>query len=228
MNPAPLHSWDLDLPAATALQRQLADRVDSTRPLPPCRLIAGADISYDKGSPVLFAAVVVLRADTLEVVENAGVVSQATFSYIPGYLSFREAPAVLQAFERLTHEPDVVMLDGQGIAHPRGLGLACHLGLWLDKPTVGCAKSRLVGQFTEPGRERGSTSPLVYHGREVGRVVRTKTGVQPLFVSPGHLADMDSSVQLVLACDGGYRVPEPTRHAHLHVNALRRGEAAPS
>jgi deoxyribonuclease V len=224
----PLHSWDVTLEEATELQRELAAKVDVRPPLKQCHLIAGADISYNKFSPTMYAAVVVLRMDDLSIVEVRGAVSETSFPYQPGYLTFREAPALLEAFRRVESEPDAVMFDGQGIAHPRRMGLAAHVGLWLQKPSVGCAKSRLIGRSGDLPREAGSSVPLTHHGEEIGRVVRTKNGVQPVYVSPGHLIDMDSSVDLVLRSCRGYRIPEPTRQAHLHVNALRRGEAEPT
>ena len=219
-----LHRWDLTAAEAVALQRELAGRVVSDAPLPPCTLIAGADVSYNKYSPTVFAGVVVLRLPELTVVEQRGASVECHFPYIPGLLSFREAPALLAAFAKVESSPDAVMLDGQGIAHPRRLGLASHVGLWLDRPCLGCAKSLYVGKFQEPGREAGAWSPLTDHGAVVGRVVRTKTNVSPVFVSVGHRMDLDGATRLTLACRAGYRIPEPTRQAHLYVNALRRGE----
>jgi deoxyribonuclease V len=224
----PLHTWDLTIAQATELQRELAAKVDVRPPLKRCELIAGADISYNKYSPTMYAAVVVLRMSDLSIVEVRGAVAETTFPYQPGYLSFREAPALIEAFARVESEPDAVMFDGQGIAHPRRLGLASHVGLWLQKPSIGCAKSLLIGKFGDLPREAGSTVPLVHRGEEVGRVVRTKDGVQPVYVSPGHLIDMASAVDVVLRSCAGYRISEPTRQAHLHVNALRRSEAEPT
>jgi deoxyribonuclease V len=218
----PLHSWNLTATEAAALQSELASRVDVRTPLTRCELIAGADVSYNRFSTTFFASVVVLRFDDCSVVETQGAVSEVTFPYVPGLLSFREAPVLLEAFAKVQAEPDVIMLDGQGIAHPRRLGLASHIGLWLDRPCVGCAKSRLTGHFKEPGKKAGSLAPLIAGGEVVGDVVRTKDGVQPVFVSPGHRIDLPSAVRLVLATCRGYRIPEPTRQAHLHVNALRR------
>ncbi len=223
----PLHSWNLPLPEATELQRQLAAQVDTRPAVKHCDLIAGADISYNRFSPTMYAAVVVLRMDDMSIVEVRGAVTETTFPYVPGYLSFREAPALLEAFARVESEPDVVMLDGQGIAHPRRLGLASHVGLWLQKPSIGCAKSRLIGQFGTLPRQAGATLPLMHGHEQLGMVVRTKKGVQPVYVSPGHLINIASSVVLVLRSCRGYRIPEPTRQAHLHVNALRRGEVEP-
>ncbi len=224
----PLHSWDVTVPEATRLQRELAARVDVRTALKRCDLIAGADISYNRFSPTMYAAVVVLRMSDLSIVEVRGAVAETTFPYQPGYLSFREAPALIQAFARVESEPDAIMLDGQGIAHPRRLGLASHVGLWLQKPSLGCAKSRLIGRFGELPRSAGSAVPLMQGDEQIGMVVRTKNGVQPVYVSPGHLIDIASSVDLVLRSCRGYRIPEPTRQAHLHVNALRRGDVDPT
>ncbi|RME01347.1 MAG: endonuclease V, partial [Calditrichaeota bacterium] len=139
-----------------------------------------------------------------------------------GLLTFREAPVLLKAFEKLQHAPDVVIFDGQGIAHPQGMGLATHMGLWLGLPAIGCAKSRLVGEFEPPGRERGASSILRHHGVPVGAVLRTRTGVKPVFVSPGHLISIEESLSIVLQAAPRYRLPEPVRLAHLYVNEARR------
>ncbi len=220
-----LHDWDLSPTEAVALQRELAGRVVTDTPLAACELIAGADVSYNRYSSTFYAGVVVVRVADGEVVERRGAVKESPFPYVPGLLSFREAPALLEAFARVESRPDAVMCDGQGLAHPRRLGIACHLGLWLDLPTIGCAKSHLAGTFTDPGPEAGSTSPLRLGGDVVGEVVRTKARTKPLFVSPGHKIDVAGSTRWVLASCRGYRVPEPTRQAHLYVNELRRGEA---
>ena len=218
---ADLHSWPTDTATALALQRELAQRVDDTTPLTSFDLVAGADISYNRRDPTLYAAVVVWRPADGTIVATADVVAQAQFPYVPGYLSFREAPAVLEAFRQLDVTPDVVLCDGQGRAHPRRLGLACHLGLWLGVPTIGCGKSRLCGTFEEPGSTRGEASPLIDRDEIVGKVLRTRDRVRPLYVSAGHRIDLASAVAVVLACGRGYRQPEPTRLAHARVNALR-------
>jgi deoxyribonuclease V len=219
-----LHSWDLDAAAARALQRELAARVETSRALAPFQTVAGADVSYNKWSPTLHAAVVVLRADTLEEVERAGIVAEATFPYVPGLLSFREAPAVIEAYRKLSVRPEVLICDGQGIAHPRRLGLASHLGLWLGIPTIGCAKSRLCGQYEEPGPARGDWTPLTDDDETIGAVLRTRARTKPLFVSPGHLCDLEGAVAAVLAATRKYRLPETTRLAHNYVNELRQKE----
>jgi deoxyribonuclease V len=220
----PLHSWDVAIVDAPALQKELAARVDVRRPLTRYKLVAGADVSYNRFSLTFYAAVVVLRADDWSVVEVQGAVRESPFPYIPGLLSFREAPVLLDAFAKVKSEPDVVLFDGQGIAHPRGLGIAAHVGLWLDRPSLGCAKSNLYGKYDEPGPNVGDLSPVVAHGAVIGHAVRTKRRTKPVFVSAGHKIDLPSAVRLVLASCQGYRLPEPTRQAHLHVNALRRGE----
>jgi deoxyribonuclease V len=217
-----LHSWDLDYAQARALQSELAGKVDTRSRLDAWATVAAADISYNKHDPRLYAAVVVTDARTFEVIERVGVTAEALFPYIPGLLSFREAPPVLEAFRRLKTIPDVVICDGQGYAHPRRFGLACHLGLWLDVPTIGCAKSRFVGEFDEPGPARGDRSPLVDQGETIGAVVRTRARVKPVFVSAGHRCDLDSAVAVVLGGASRYRLPEASRLAHGHVNELRR------
>ena len=219
-----LHGWNLTPKEAVGLQKRLRERVRIEPLKKRIETIAGADISFNKFSPTVYAGVVVLRLPSLEVVEEAGVVSESKFPYVPGLLSFRETPSVLEAWAKLKTEPDALMLDGQGLAHPRRVGIACHVGLIIKRPTLGCAKSILVGKYEEPPPERGQWSPMVDKGETVGAALRTKTRVQPVYVSPGHLIDLAGAVELALRCDGGYRVPEPTRRAHLLVNALRRGE----
>jgi deoxyribonuclease V len=221
---ATLHSWDLDPTDARALQSELATRVDVSTPLPDWQTLAAADVSYNKYSDWLYAAVIVVRADTLEPIERVGLVGKATFPYIPGLLSFREAPVVLEVFRKLKNRPDVVLCDGNGIAHPRRIGLASHLGLWLDLPTIGCAKSLLCGTYAELGPERGARSPLIDRGDVVGSVVRTRARVSPVYVSPGHRCDLESAVAVTLACAVKYRLPAPARMAHDYVNELRRAD----
>ena len=222
-----LHDWDLTPREAVELQQRLRDEVRIAPLAKEIRTIAGADISFNKFDPTIYAGVVVLSYPELEVIEESGVVSETKFPYVPGLLSFRETPSVLEAWSKLKTEPDALMLDGQGLAHPRRVGIACHVGLLIERPTLGCAKSVLVGKYDEPSTERGAWTEMVHKGEVVGAALRTKRNVQPVFVSPGHLIDLQGAVNLTLGSDGGYRQPEPTRRAHLLVNALRRGERAP-
>lgn len=215
--------WDLTPAEARAAQVALADRVDFSTPLPTdWRRVAAADVSFERFGKTLYAGVVVVDRATLEEVDRATVAAPAQFPYVPGLLSFREAPAILEAFSRLKVLPDVLITDGQGRAHPRRLGIACHLGLCLDLPTVGCGKSRLCGEFDPPPINRGGHSPLVDKGETIGAVVRSRTKIAPLFVSPGHRSDLASSIALVLELTPRYRIPVPIRLAHEAVNNLRR------
>lgn len=223
-NYQPLHDWNVSPSEAVVLQNQLRTQIRIEPLTKPAQTIAGCDISFNKFEETVYAGIVVLRLDTLETIEEAGVVSTAPFPYIPGLLSFREIPSLLQAWQKLTIEPDVVMFDGHGTAHPRRIGIASHAGLFLNRPTFGCGKSVLVGKYDEPAPERGNWSPMTHYREVIGAALRTKNKVNPVYVSPGHLIDLETAIALTLACDGGYRIPEPTRRAHNLVNALRRGE----
>ncbi len=218
----PLHKWDLTPKEARLLQFEFANRIKTDVALPLWRTLAAADVSFDRFGTVLSAGVVVVRAGSFEMVERVGIATQMTFPYVPGLLSFREIPGLLKAFERLKSAPDVVLYDGHGIAHPRRMGIASHLGLCLNVPTVGCAKTRLFGAYQEPGPNRGERSDLMDEGEVIGSVLRTKDRVKPLFVSPGHLCDLPSAVQLVLQTMTRYRLPIPTRMAHEYVNMIRK------
>src|SRR4029079_12499759 len=218
-----LHDWPATEAEAVALQHALGSRVDTSAPLGGFELVAGCDIAYHLTEPRLFAAVVVLKASDLSVVEECTVTREVTFPYVPGLLSFREVPALLAAFAGLRETPEVVMLDGQGVAHPRRFGLACHLGLWLNLPCVGCAKSWLVGDYDEPGTAAGDASPLTLDGEEVGAVVRSAARAKPVFVSPGYRIDTAGALAVVRATLSGYRHPAPTRAAHMAANRLRSG-----
>ncbi len=218
-----LHPWDIPRPDAAALQKTLQGELILTDTEAAARIttIAGADISYARHSDLFVAAVVLLSFPDLTIRQEARAVARVSFPYLPGFLSFREGPVLLEAFAGLAAPPDLIMFDGHGIAHPRGLGLASHLGLFLDRPTIGCAKSRLVGDYREPGPEIGAAEPLVFQGRIVGTVLRTKAGVRPVFISPGHRISLEQAVAVTRRCCRGYRIPEPVRQAHLAVNRLR-------
>jgi deoxyribonuclease V len=180
-------------------------------------------VAYSKKDSTLFAAVVVLEYPSAKEVLSRTAEGEATFPYIPGLLSFREAPLLLRVFQELPVTPDIVIFDGQGLAHPRCFGLACHVGLFLDVPSVGCAKSRLIGEHDEPAAKRGSFAPLTYNGKTVGAVVRTRDNVKPVYISPGHKVDVESAVRVILKTCRGYRLPEPTRLAHLLSQKAKRG-----
>ncbi len=219
-----LHSWDLRPTDAVQLQKELKSQIRLQPLSQPPRLIAGADLSFNKGSDTVYAGIVVLRLPDLQIVEECGLQTTVHFPYVPGLLSFRESPAILEVWEKLENKPDLLVTDGQGTAHPRGFGVACNLGLWLDIPTIGCGKTLLCGKVEMPDETRGSTSPIIYKNETIGAALRTKTRVKPVYVSPGHLIDLEGALDIMLLCDGGYRIPEPTRRAHLFVNRLRLGE----
>jgi deoxyribonuclease V len=222
-----LHDWDISPAEARAIQADLARRVDlrDALALPEITTVAGVDNAYLKlnGETTACAAVIVLSFPDLLAMETAVAWKAVTFPYVPGLLSFREAPAVLAACADLTVTPDVFLFDGQGYAHPRRLGLASHLGVILDAPAIGCAKSRLIGQYEDPAREFGASTPLIDRGEVIGAAVRTRPRHKPLFVSPGHKLSVETAVAITLACcrDGQF-LPEPTRLAHETVTRERR------
>jgi deoxyribonuclease V len=206
------HRWDLSPQEAFALQNELATQVETQPRLGSIQGVAGIDVSIRDG--VARAAVVVLDLQSMAPLDYAVVTRPVTFPYIPGLLAFREGPVVLETLEKLTIRPDLLIFDGHGLAHPRRLGLASHVGLLVDLPSIGCAKSRLCGQYQEPGQEVGDCSHLVDQGEIIGAVLRTRQGVKPVYVSIGHRIDLATSIEYVLACGRGYRLPETTRWAH--------------
>lgn len=217
-----LHRWDLTPKEAIALQKKLAGKIIlSHSEVSTIKNVAGVDVSYKRNGNLFHAAVVVLDYASMKIVESVTASGEVSFPYVPGLLSFRELPIILDAFKKLKTIPDVILADAQGIAHPRRLGLACHLGLWLDLPTIGSAKSKLCGEYEEPSENKGAQKPLFDDKIEIGRVLRTKDKVRPMFVSPGHKVDIKASVEIVLGCSSGYRLPEPTRQAHLLSNQVR-------
>ena len=216
-----LHDWNLSYSQARDVQMSLAGKVQF-RPLKGSpKVVAGIDCAFSKDAQRILAAVVVLRLPDFELVETASAVRKVAFPYIPGLLSFREAPVCVAAVEKLASRPDVFIIDGQGIAHPRRLGLAAHLGLFFDEPTIGCAKSRLTGDFEEPPLEKGVHTFLKAQSETIGAVVRTRTGVKPVFVSVGNKCVLDDAIRIVLTCALKYRLPEPTRLADQAVGKLK-------
>jgi deoxyribonuclease V len=216
------HQWDVDPATAKSIQTALVQNVSITDFSDPIRIVAGADVSVTADREILIGGFAVFDWRQLEQIDSVVASQPVMFPYIPGLLSFREIPVLLAAWSQLMPKPDLIFCDGQGIAHPRGLGLASHLGLLLKHPTIGCAKSRLVGEYGEIQPIRGSWTPLIYNKTVVGSVLRTRDGVKPVFVSPGHQVGLDQARELVLAACTKYRLPEPIRAAHRLVNNYRR------
>jgi len=227
-----LHRWNVTPAKAREIQLELRGRVERNDRLPPLRRVAGADVAFDlagpggwrRGQGRAFAGVVVYRFPEMKEVERVSAERPLRFPYVPGLLSFREGPALLAAFERLRQAPDLIFCDGQGYAHPRRFGIACHLGVLLDLPAIGVAKSLLVGEYSEPRTSAGSSAPLLdpESGEVLGAVLRTRQGVQPVFVSQGHRISLERAVELTLAVSDGYRLPRPIRDADRWVGILRR------
>lgn len=203
--------WPTDITEARKIQEAFRDKVKITPFKGTPEHIAGVDAAF-LGDKIISVACLYNYPD-LTLIEERYVAAEVSFPYIPGYLSFREGPAIIQALSSLNTRPDLILFDGQGIAHPKGLGIAAHIGALLDLPSIGCAKSRLVGEYEEPGSKKGSWSPLGYKGKVVGAVLRTRDNVRPLFVSPGHRIDLKGSIEIVLRCISKYRIPEPLRRA---------------
>jgi deoxyribonuclease V len=219
MNPADYEK--LTAAQAIAYQHKLRELIKIVTLSKPINVIAGSDISFNKYEETVYAGIVLLSYPQMEVIGTATAVSRTSFPYIPGLLAFREVPALLDAWNKLTIKPDVLVLDGQGIAHRRRMGIASHFGVITNTPTIGSAKSRLFGQYDEPANEIFAQSPM-YDGEEVvGVAMRSKKNCNPIFVSPGHLVSMNQSVEIIKNCVRGYRIPEPTRQAHILVNKLR-------
>jgi deoxyribonuclease V len=216
-----LHEWDLSYGQARELQRRLAKQVRFNKLKCKPAVVAGLDCAFSKDGKTIFAAVVVIKILDFSVIETATASRRVDFPYIPGLLSFREAPVCIEAIEKLRTSPDVFIVDGQGLAHPRRFGIACHIGVLVDKPTVGCAKSRLTGDFTQPGRQKGNFSPLVDGDEVIGVVLRTRANVKPVFVSVGHKCSLQDAINIVLKCTTKYRLPEPSRLAHQTVERTK-------
>lgn len=210
-----LHEWNLTPQQAIELQKELAQRIILEDRIGEVRHVAGVDMAINEAHGAARAAVVLLSYPAMEIIERHVYEEPLRMDYVPGLLSFREAPSVLGAFHQLRQQPELVMVDGQGIAHPRRIGIASHLGLWLNLPTIGCAKSLLTGTYNQEqlGTEAGSWVPLRHKGETIGAAVRTRSKVNPMIISPGHLISLETSITYVLACSKGYRLPEPTRQA---------------
>jgi len=218
-----LHEWDLSCAEARQLQLRLAQRVRFTAMKKKPRIIAGLDCAFSKDGKRIFASAVVIDLSDFSIIETTTAARKVDFPYIPGLLSFREAPACIDAIEELKTTPDVFIVDGQGFAHPRRLGIASHIGLLIEKPTIGCAKSRLIGTFDEPGSKKGSYNPLMDSGEEIGVVLRTRTDVKPVYVSVGHKCTLNDAISVVLQCTTKFRLPEPSRLAHQLVGQAKLG-----
>ncbi len=208
------HDWNLPPEAAIALQQELRDRVVLTDELGEVQYVAGVDVGFESGGTITRAAVAVLSLADLQLQDRAIARRPTEFPYIPGLLSFREVPAVLDALEKLQIEPDLLLCDGQGIAHPRRFGIASHLGVLTNLPTIGVAKSILVGRHAELSDQRGSWQPLIHKGETIGVALRTRPGTKPVYISPGHRISLQTAIDYVMRCTTKYRLPETTRHAH--------------
>jgi len=208
------HSWDVSPAEAAKIQRELRPLVQAEDDFDDIKFIAGADLSFRRADKMCRVAVVLLRFPELTVLEEIATQEEVRFPYMPGLLAFREAPAIICAYGKLRTKPDLLILDGQGYAHPRRFGVTCHVGLALDVPAIGCAKSKLVGGYNEPGEEAGSFSPLIDDGEVIGAALRTRAGAKPVFVSIGHKICLESAIRFTMRCIRGYRLPEPTRLAH--------------
>jgi len=206
---------------AIAIQQELRDKIQLTPLMNPVKTIAGADISFNKYSDTVYAGIIVLSYPDMKPIAKSTIVATTRFPYIPGLLGFREIPALVEAWNKLETKPDVLVLDGQGIAHPRRKGIATHFGLVAKTPTIGCAKSLLTGKYEEPEDAPGATSPLNDKGEIIGTVLRTKRKCKPVYISPGHLITLEENVDIAMKCITTYRIPEPTRLAHLLVNRVR-------
>jgi len=214
-----LHSWEVNPQEAIKIQKDLKSNISLKKSFSKINKIAGADVSYYQNK--MIAGVVIFEFPNLKTIERQSFISTVTFPYIPGLLTFREGPSLLAAFKKIKNDPDIILFDGQGIAHPRRMGIATHLGLFLDKPTIGCAKSKLSGKYTSVGEEKGDYT-LLKEGKEVlGAVLRTRRKVKPIFISPGYKIDLSDSIEITLKCIVKYRLPVPVREAHIFVNQIR-------
>lgn len=220
------HPWDVSVPEAQTIQKTLSEKLDLKNAIDirKIKIIAGTDVSYSKETNRCYAAIVLYDIKKKQAIENVSAIMDAVFPYVPGYLTFREGPSLIEAFKKINSEFDAIMCDGQGIAHPRGFGIAAHIGVIYNMPSIGCAKSNLVGQYEEPENKRFAFSDLIYNDNIIGAVVRTKEKVKPVFVSQGNKISLKNAVKIVELSIGKYRLPEPTRLAHILSNKIRTEE----
>lgn len=217
----PLHPWKVSIEEAIQIQENLKDRLILKKTFSSLKTIGGADVAYSRDKDFLFGAIVVLSCPEMNPIDSATACGEISFPYIPGLFSFREGPILVKAFQGLRVKPDLMIFEGHGIAHPRELGLASHMGLWFDLPSIGCARTPLLKEFSYPGLVRGSFEWIFLKGSKVGAAVRTRQRVKPIFVSPGHRIDLITSLQVVLTSCQRYRIPEPLRKAHQLSRLLR-------
>lgn len=217
-----LHPWDISPKEGIKVQKMLKNKLIFNEGKFSIEKICGTDVSYDKSKNMLFSAVIILKYPEMKIIEEQTAIMKSTFPYVPGLLSFREVPVLLKAFDKIENIPDVVMCDGHGIAHPRGIGLASHLGLIIDLPTIGCAKKRLFGKYSEIGNIKGDYSYISDSNKNIGIVLRTRANVKPVFVSQGYKIGINFSREIILNCCKKYRIPEPIRKAHKTVNIVRK------
>lgn len=214
-----LHSWEVSPQEAIKIQKDLKSNISLKKSFNKIDKIAGVDVSYYQNK--MIAGVIIFKFPNLKIIERQSFVASINFPYIPVLLTFREGPSILSAFIKIKNEPDIILFDGQGIAHPRRMGIATHLGLFLNRPTIGCAKSRLSGKYTSVGEQKGDYTPLKEGEEVLGVVLRTRKGVKPIFLSPGHKINLPNSIEIVLKCIVKYRLPLPVREAHIFVNQIR-------
>jgi len=219
----PLHSWEVSIEEAIRIQENLKDRLIPKKTFSSPKTIGGADVAYSTNKNFLFGAIAVLSYPEMKLIDTATAKGEISFPYLPGLFSFREGPILVKAFQGLRVKPDLLIFGGHGTAHPRGLGLASHMGLWFNLPSIGCARTPLLKEFDYPCLSRGSFEWIFLKGKKVGAVLRTKRGVKPVFVSPGHRIDLMTSIPIVLAACQRYRIPEPLRFAHRFSRKMMHG-----
>jgi len=215
-----LHPWNVEPEEAVNCQKRLLQKISFSPTFNHIELIAGVDASYQNG--YIVGGIVILKYPELSVLDREYVINKVNFPYRSGLLTFREGPALINLFKKIEWNPDIIFFDGQGYAHPRRMGIATHLGLFLDRATIGCAKSRLIGNYTKPGNKKGCYSLLSHKEKVIGAVLRTRDNVKPIFVSSGNHINLKKAIEITLSCTTKFRIPEPVREAHLFVNKMRK------